>query len=220
MAKGGGIDGVAVGAVAVGGLFMYSGITGRGVLASLQAAIQGKNPNTISQSSPINVSAAAQLAAVAGQIATGITVSASSSALGTSIANDALVYKGAGYVFGGAPAKGRGNWDCSSFVNWVIGHDLMQAIPGYDAGKYAGTSHGPTALMWSLWTGCTTIGTKGAQAQPGDLCCWQTHIGIAIGGGQMISARSAKDNPPTGINTIDGDIKGEILTIRRLKAAA
>lgn len=220
------VNGVALGAVSVGALLLYSGITGKGVLATTQALVQGKDPATVPASQPVTGAvgeAAAIVAENAANAAGGAVGQAAAGAVGTAtgmaIAGAALPYKGAGYVFAGAPAKGRGNWDCSSFVNWVIGHDLGLAIPGYRAGSYSGDAHGPPAIVWYAWTGATTVGHDGDLALPGDLCCWQTHIGIAIGGGQMISARSADDNPPTGINTINKSIRGEVLAIRRLKGA-
>lgn len=47
------IDGVAIGAVVAGTAFAYSGITGRSLLASIQAIISGKSPHTVNQSLPI-----------------------------------------------------------------------------------------------------------------------------------------------------------------------
>ena len=211
MAKGG-IDGVALGAVAAGSLFAYAGIKGNSILASLQTIVQGKNPATASNVHPIIATdPALSLASEAG---TGF-----SGDLGGRIAADAAQYKGAGYQFGGAPDV-IGRWDCSSFVNRVIGMDLHLAIPTYRAGSYTGKDHGPTAAMWLVWTGATTVSRNPSDAIPGDLCCWQTHIGIALGGGQMISARSAHSHPPTGIGSIaHGGPRGELLFIRRLKAA-
>jgi len=127
-----------------------------------------------------------------------------------------LQYKGASYVWGGAPANGIGNWDCSSFCNWVIGHDMDMAIPGNPAGTYTGQSHGAVTGQWLIWGGCTTVGHSGSAAVAGDLCVWQTHMGIAIGGGQMISAQTPGPDQ-TLVSAIDGFIP-ELLFIRRLNA--
>lgn len=199
------LDGLGLAALAAGGLLTYSGITGKGVLSGVQGLIQGKAPATAAAANPIT-----------GQAAVGIT-GPTPPGSDPAIAQDALKYVGAGYVWGGAPANGIGNWDCSSFVNWVIGHDLGRAIPLYKAGTYTGANHGPPTTVWLAWTGATTLSHKASDAQAGDLCIWQTHMGIAIGGGRMVSARSASSNPPTGIDTIAGDIPGELLFIRRLK---
>jgi cell wall-associated NlpC family hydrolase len=48
-------------------------------------------------------------------------------ASGQAIASDALRYQGAPYKWGGAKPDG---WDCSGFVNYVIGHDMGMRIPG------------------------------------------------------------------------------------------
>lgn len=135
-------------------------------------------------------------------------------ATGQQIATDALAYQGAGYSLGGAPANGIGDWDCSSFANWVIGHDLGLAIPLYSAGDYTGQSHGPTTLMWLAWTGCVNVSRSEVGA--GDLCVWQTHMGIAISDSRMISAQNASNG--TQVSGIDGFISGELLVCRRLKA--
>lgn len=219
MAKGG-INGLAVGAIAVGGLLTYSGIRGTGVSATLAGLIRGQNPAAVPQLNPIVGSVAPDPGAASGAESgtESPETNPTGGAKGAEIAADALTHVGAGYIFAGKPAQGEGHWDCSSFVNKIVGMDHGLPIPGIAAGKYTGTSHGPTALMWQLWTGATTIGHTGAVAEPGDLCCWQTHIGIAIGGGEMVSARSAKDNPPTGKNEIDKAIPGEVLFIRRMKA--
>lgn len=105
------------------------------------------------------------------------------------IAGDALRYKGAGYTYGGAPAAGIGHWDCSSFISWVLGHDLKMAIPGIAAGAYTGTSHGPVVLDYASWNGAST--TKSPSR--GDLVIWPGlgatgHIGIFLQDNQMISA--------------------------------
>jgi len=104
---------------------------------------------------------------------------------GTAVSTDALRYAGHCYKLGGAPgASGQGCWDCSSFVNWVIGHDLRLPIPGLQT--YDGSVHGPDVAMWLT----STLARSVAAPQPGDLVLWgpNQHMGIAIGGGRMISA--------------------------------
>lgn len=194
------VSGLGLAAVGFGGVFLWAGIKGYSVPQAFQSILQGKNPITS--------------ATVTNSITTSSTPSSGGvgSASGSSIVADAMKYRGAGYVWGGAPAKGIGNWDCSSFCNWVIGHDLGLAIPTYAAGTYDGSSHGPPTGLWLLWGGCTTIGHDPALAQPGDLCVWQTHMGIAIGNGQMISAQ----DPALGTNVSNIFLAGELLYVRRL----
>jgi peptidoglycan DL-endopeptidase CwlO len=200
-----GFSAPAVGAVSAGILFLYSGITNRRLTDTLRAVLSGKNPPP---------SGAYPLASATG--GTAGPGSPGGSTTGQAIAADALQYQGHCYSFGGAPGtSGQGCWDCSSFVNWVLGHDLGLAIPGYTT--YNGASHGPTTLSYLAWGGAVTVGNSATAAQPGDLCVWQTHMGIAIGGGQMISARDPQEG--TGIDSISGDVPGEVLFVRRLKAA-
>lgn len=133
------------------------------------------------------------------------------------IANDALRYNGAGYMYGGAPANGIGKWDCSSFVSWVMGHDMKMSVPMYPNGSYTGHAHGPTAAQYLVWSGATSIARNAASA--GDLACWVTHIGIVTGPDQMISAYSTRTGTlVTGIN--GAGPTGEPLVIRRVNGTA
>jgi len=201
-------SGPAIGSIAIGGLLVFAGIKGYSLAQVTQDIIRGKSPLNETQALPIAGTPASALAAAgAGPVAAG---SASS------IAGDALRYKGAGYVWGGAPAQGTGHWDCSSFSNWVCGHDVGLPIPGIPAGEYTGSSHGPVTGEWMVWAGLTTVGHSGSVAQAGDLAVWQTHMGICLGPNSMISAQ----NPSSGtqVSAIDGFIP-EILFIRRYTAA-
>ena len=122
------------------------------------------------------------------------------------------------YIYGGNSNVIDG-WDCSSFANWVIGHDEGLAIPGgsWAAETANGSQHGPATGSWLIWTGCTTIGHDGNLAQPGDLAVWQTHMGICTGPNQMVSAQDPANG--TRVSAINGFIP-EILFIRRLKAVS
>lgn len=192
-----------------GGVFLYSGFKGKRVTAAMRNLISGQNPETLTNAYPIVTVPAAY--------GSGGSVPATPVAgvVGQGIAVDAEQYKGAGYVWGGAPAKGIGNWDCSSFANWVIGHDMGLAIPLTKAGAYTGATHGPPTGVWLLWTGAFNINRKDAAA--GDLAVWQTHMGICINNSSMISALNPKLG--TQITTIEGGAPvAEKLFIRRLKA--
>lgn len=204
-----GVNGLAVVTVGAGVLLAWSGIRGTRVTSALREVLSGQQP-----AGHLDYPIGSPASATGGSIGAG---SPPGSGSGQAIAQDALRYVGHAYLFGGAPGtSGQQPWDCSSFVNWVLGHDEGLAIPGF--ATYNGSVHGPNTLLYLAWPGATTVGHDGNQAQPGDLCVWQTHMGIAIGNGQMVSARSANSNPPTGIDTINDDIPGEILFVRRLKA--
>ncbi len=100
-------------------------------------------------------------------------------ATGADIATDALKYRGVPYLWGGHSPAG---WDCSGFVGYVLGHDLGMTLPlGM---KWSAGSHGPVAANYKVWSKATTVNAPAA----GVLCCWVTHVGIAINGTQMISA--------------------------------
>lgn len=197
------INGPALGALSIGSVLLYSAVKGKSILASAQAIITGQSPQTVKQTNPIASN-------------TPVTGNTSGSGIGNAggIAGDAQKYVGHAYLYGGAPGtNGKSPWDCSSCCNWIIGHDMGMSIPGFPHGSYNGSSHGPATLSWLVFG--KTVGSDPVMAMPGDVCVWQTHMGIALGAGKMLSAL----NPGMGtqITTIqDGAPTGELLIIKRL----
>jgi cell wall-associated NlpC family hydrolase len=193
-----------------GAILLWSGLRGKSWSAVLRSVVTGKDPRTTLTAYSIQTSPAAYSA---GTGSTGTTTGAGS-ASGDQIAIDAEQYKGAGYVWGGAPGSGSGHWDCSSFANAVIGRDLGLAIPMYKAGTYHGQAHGPTTVVWLVWTGAITVPRN--QARAGDIAVWQTHMGIFIDSQHMISALNSSLG--TQVTTVSGGAPfGELLRVRRLK---
>jgi cell wall-associated NlpC family hydrolase len=197
------VNGIALASVGLGVVFVYSGAKGFSVLKAGQNVVRGQSPN------------ASQTEASLTAASTPLTVAGAPGEVGqteSEVANDALKYNGHPYLYGGAPGTdGTNPWDCSSFVNWVLGHDLGYMLPGEDS-QYTGATHGPDTLEYLVWSGAKTVGHTASSAIAGDLCCWQTHIGIAIGNGEMISAQDPKDG--TGVSNIF--LPGEILFVRRI----
>jgi cell wall-associated NlpC family hydrolase len=131
---------------------------------------------------------------------------------GAAIAALAKQYVGKGYVWGG-PADVPGNWDCSSFVSYVLGHDLHMKLPGggtYGSAGYPPHSHGPTTNSYLLFGTPVNLGKE----QPGDLVVSTVHMGIVIGGGSMVSA----ENPQlgTGIGSYTSGFPGGTPFVRRV----
>lgn len=190
------LDGKAMAAIGVGTLFVWSGIKGWSILGTVGNLVTGSKP---SQS-------------VANELVVPGTQSFGSNPGG--VAGTALEYQGHAYSFGGAPGKdGSKPWDCSSFVNFVVGVRLGLAIPGYGPGKYNGSSHGPPTGTWAVWSGLSRIGRSEVSA--GDIVVWFGHMGIAISNTEMISAQNPKDG--TKVSGIDGFGTGPVLTYGRLK---
>jgi len=205
---------VTLGILGAGIIMAWAGVSNLSPITVVKNLLTGQNPATnAGNDAGINTS---QYTSNAGSNSP-VSASGSNGPLGQAIANDALQYQGAGYVWAGTPASGIGNWDCSSFCNWVIGHDESLAIPLYKAGKYTGTSHGPATGVWLVWTGAVTIDTKDAAA--GDLAVWETHMGIVINNTEMISALDPSSG--TQVTTFaNGAPFGEVMVIRRLKVVA
>jgi hypothetical protein len=104
-------------------------------------------------------------------------------------------------------------WDCSGFVNYVLGHTFGFKLPG--GFVWSGRGHGPTAAMYKVWSKASNTSTPEA----GTLCVWLTHIGIAINSHQMISALDPAMG--TAITEIaNSGPPGEKLTLRDINTVA
>lgn len=87
--------------------------------------------------------------------------------VGSAIVSSAASYLGVPYVWGGTSRSGV---DCSGLV--FLAHKAV----GISVARYSGT-----------------LGSRGkaisaSEAQPGDVVCYSGHVGIYVGGGQMIHA--------------------------------
>lgn len=111
---------------------------------------------------------------------------------GSDIANYALQFVGNPYVYGGSdPVNGA---DCSGFVMAVF--NRFGISMAHDA-----------SVMGSYGRGVSL-----AEAQPGDLICYGYHVGIYIGGGQLVHAM----NEENGITISSLGYSGNAYTIRRV----
>lgn len=199
------LNGRAMTAVCVGTLFVWSGIKGWSLLGTASDLILGNAPSQ----APINSLTAPGDSDSSGSVNGELH---GATAVGSQIASTAVQHQGHRYVFGGAPGRdGKGPWDCSSFVNWIVGVKLGLAIPGYAPGYYNGGSHGPPTGMWGAWNGLTHI--KREQVQAGDIVVWLDHMGIAISNSHMVNAL----NPGQGtlITPIEGYGNGPLLCYGR-----
>lgn len=101
---------------------------------------------------------------------TGGTVSSGNTSAAQTIVNAAYGQLGVPYVMGG---NGNGGWDCSGLV------------------KYCHSAAGISLPRTSQAQGGCGIAVS--NPQPGDIVCYGTHVGIYIGGGQMIHAPKPGD---------------------------
>ncbi len=114
------------------------------------------------------------------------------SEMGQSLSNYALQFVGNPYVYGGTSLTNGA--DCSGFVMSVYAN-FGVSLPHSDAGDRT-QGYGVDGL---------------ANAQPGDIVCYSGHVGIYIGGGQIVHASSSR----TGIIVSNAGYR-EILAIRRI----
>ena len=133
--------------------------------------------------------AAAQQAAIQAQQ---IAASSAGSAQGQAVANFALQFVGNPYVWGGSSLT-HGT-DCSGFTMAVYSN-FGVSLPHYD-----GSQRNYGVPVGSL-----------AEAAPGDLVCYNGHVGIYIGGGQIVHA----SNPRDGIKVSNAGYRA-IVAIRRI----
>lgn len=186
-------------AISVGGLFIYSALNRYSILQGIQNIIRGVPPSKGQKPVSLGTDTAS-------------TTSASTSLISGSPAQIAQSYVGKlTYVFGGPPPAGT--VDCSSFASKVLN---QAGISNPGGSPFNPDTHGPDTISYLAWSGAWTVSHSAADAQVNDLCVWQTHMGICIGNGQMVSARDPAEG--VGVDTIQGDIPGEILFVRRLRA--
>lgn len=122
---------------------------------------------------------------------TGTAYAASGSGTGGSVANYALQFVGNPYVYGGSSLTN--GTDCSGFV--------MSVYANYGVGL----PHSSSALR------SVGYGVDPANMQAGDIVCYSGHVGIYIGGGQIVHAST----PSTGIKVSSAYYR-DILAVRRI----
>lgn len=120
---------------------------------------------------------------------------ASGSELGKQIAKYACQYIGNPYVYGGTSLTN--GVDCSGFtykVYSIFGYSLPRT-------SYAQQSVGR--------------GVSYDEAQPGDLICYEGHVGFYIGGGLIVHASNSNPYPRGGIKVSNAQYK-TIVAVRRI----
>ena len=117
--------------------------------------------------------------------------SSSTGSGGGSVASYALQFTGNPYVWGGTSLTNGA--DCSGFVMSVYAH-FGVSLP-HSSGAQRGVGRGVSY----------------SEAQPGDIICYSGHVGIYIGGGQIVHA----SNPSDGIKVSSATYK-TILAVRRI----
>ena len=190
------LKGTYLGIGAIGAVFLWSSLRGKKVTDVFRTLIGGGDPSKLPS--------ILQIEGVRNPSFKGGT-SSLGAATGNQISDTAEMYIGFRYVWAGKPAIDNAA-DCSSFCNMIIGWFLKRAIPGFAAGTYNGTTHGPNTLAWLGWNGTKKIPL--AQARPGDLVVWQTHMGILVKAGHNADeARMVSDLNPTD-GTLETSING------------
>ena len=122
----------------------------------------------------------------------GSSASVSGGGAGASVASYALQFVGNPYVYGGSSLTN--GTDCSGFTMSVYAN-FGVSLP-HSSGAPRGCGYDVGGL---------------ANAQPGDLVCYSGHVGLYIGGGQIVHASTAA----TGIKVSNADYRS-VLAVRRI----
>lgn len=120
---------------------------------------------------------------------------ASGSELGKQVARFACQYIGNPYVYGGTSLTNGA--DCSGFTYRVYDHF------GYGLQR--------TALAQRS----DGRGVSYQEVQPGDILCYEGHVGMYIGGGLIVHASNSQPYPQGGIKVSNAQYR-EILAVRRI----
>ncbi len=124
-----------------------------------------------------------------------VIANASGSEVGKQVARFACQYIGNPYVYGGTSlTKGA---DCSGFIYTVYAQFNYQ-LPRT---SYQQRSAGKAVSY--------------EQAQPGDIICYDGHVGLYIGGGLIVHASNSKPYPSGGIKVSNAKYR-KILSVRRI----
>ena len=118
--------------------------------------------------------------------------SVSGSGTGSSVASYALQFVGNPYVYGGTSLTN--GTDCSGFTMSVY-RNFGVSLP-HSSGAQRGIGYDVGGIQ---------------NAQPGDLVCYSGHVGLYIGGGQIVHASTAA----TGIKISNASYR-QILAVRRI----
>ena len=156
--------------------------------AARQAAIAAANRAAASR----NGGKGGKSSGKGGKSGGGVTYSASGGGAGSSVANYALQFVGNPYVYGGSSLTG--GTDCSGFTMSVYRNFGVSLPHSSGAQRSAGYSVGGLA-----------------NAQAGDIVCYSGHVGIYIGGGQIVHASTAS----TGIKVSNAGYRN-VLDVRRI----
>ncbi len=160
--------------------------------AAEAAAAQAAQEAAAAQAAQEAAAAQAAAEAQAQQQAAQQQAASSNSGLGQQIVNTALQYVGYPYVYGGNSLTG--GIDCSGFTQQIYGMFGISLPRTSYAQRNAGYA------------------VSYAAAQPGDLICYDGHVAIYMGGGQIVHA----SNEITGI-TVSGNANYRtIVSVRRL----
>lgn len=151
------MDGLALGAIAAGGLFLYAGLKGKTVLGTVQALIKGNSPASAASANPVPI--AADIAGAASSAAGSVTLGNTGAANPTAAQNQATAKML-------AISMGHADWTTGQqWQDWLSlwnqesswqdevnkgsgAAGIAQKISGYDASYQQGNL--PQQITWGI----------------------------------------------------------------------
>lgn len=188
------INGVALGSIAAGAIFVYGGIVGKSPLGALRAVVQGSSPSSAPDVTVIPQIPPGQPPSFGPDAANPGTQSGLVG-LGGSVVDYAKSQIGKPYSWNTPASMSDPNpksFDCSGLTMCAYYHAYGIALVHFTGAQYLQLKHRPMA-----------------QAQPGDLIFFGSlgnihHVGIYVGGQTMIDAPT--EGVPVGYRNInEGD---------------
>ena len=163
--------GIALAMYVAGTVLIMAGLRNATVADTLRSLLRGQPIPSGPSDLPRRITGAAETTGRA--IAEATANFAGGTITGAAVADTARSYIGVPYRWAGEDPSG---WDCSGFVTWVLTKHGVK-LP---------SNHHTVSAQFYVWPGAITL--PRAAAQPGDLVCWVSHVGIATGPDTMVNA--------------------------------
>ena len=150
------LNGTALASMAIGAILLYSGITGKAVLGTIQSVVSGKNPANVPNTTPIAGQDTTQIEAIASQ---GLPTSGNSGPITNASQAKAYAFGQFGKYGWGVDQQSplvslwqqESSWDANSVNPGTQAYGIPQALPSAQGHPYQlGWSAAASQIQWGL----------------------------------------------------------------------